>query len=210
MLKGSCLCGSVQWQFDGAPESATACNCTACRRYGVLWAYDYEGEGIHVSGTTKLDKWEDLPRDGRCIRDLWFSPPATHAPEGADPMELIRCSDVPVLSNSGVESHQLLFPENSSSTRVTITKVILGPGAINPRHRHDASEQIWVAISGSGSLLLGEARTLPFLEGDVVRFADGEMHGLENTGSVDFVYLSVTSPPINFRSAYSRPWSTAG
>ena len=19
-----------------------------------------------------LDKWEDLPRDGRCIRDMWF------------------------------------------------------------------------------------------------------------------------------------------
>ena len=24
-----------------------------CRRYGVLWAYDYEGEGIKVSGPTK-------------------------------------------------------------------------------------------------------------------------------------------------------------
>jgi hypothetical protein len=23
-----------------------------CRRYGELWAYDYEGEGIQVSGTT--------------------------------------------------------------------------------------------------------------------------------------------------------------
>lgn len=34
------------------PESATACNCTVCRRYGVLWAYDYEGEGIDVSGPT--------------------------------------------------------------------------------------------------------------------------------------------------------------
>jgi hypothetical protein len=111
------------------PESATACSCTACRRYGALWAYDHEGEGIHVSGATKayvrgtslgfhfcpecgcvaywrslepdaqgrrriavnlrltepepiahlpidhfdgLEKWEDLPRDGRCIRDLWF------------------------------------------------------------------------------------------------------------------------------------------
>ena len=53
MLQGSCYCGSVQWQFHGMPESATACNCTACRRYGVLWAYDYEGEGIHVSGATK-------------------------------------------------------------------------------------------------------------------------------------------------------------
>lgn len=130
MLQGACLCGAVRWTFRGLPESATACNCTACRRYGVLWAYDYEGEGIAVEGETQayvrgdslgfhfcpscgcvacwralrpneagrrriavnlrlttepgliaelpidhfdgLDSWEDLPRDGRCIRDLWF------------------------------------------------------------------------------------------------------------------------------------------
>ena len=130
MLEGSCHCGSIRWQFRGIPDSATACNCTACRRYGALWAYDHEGEAIHVSGPATayvrgkslgfhfcpqcgcvaywrslepgadgrrriavnlrlatdpgaiahlpidhfdgLDKWEDLPRDGRCIRDLWF------------------------------------------------------------------------------------------------------------------------------------------
>ena len=52
MIEGSCLCGSVRWRFDGQPDGATACNCTACRRYGTLWAYDYVDEGIHVSGTT--------------------------------------------------------------------------------------------------------------------------------------------------------------
>lgn len=130
MIEGSCHCGSVRWQFRGMPDSATACNCTACRRYGALWAYDHEGKGIHVSGPAAayvrgkslgfhfcpqcgcvaywrsleagadgrrriavnlrlandpatiahlpidhfdgLEKWEDLPRDGRCIRDLWF------------------------------------------------------------------------------------------------------------------------------------------
>jgi len=130
MLEGSCLCGAVTWTFEAMPESATACNCTACRRYGVLWIYDYEGEGIRVSGKTRafvrsdgslgfhfcpdcgcvaywrslqphqdgrrriavnvrlsepetvahlpidhfdgLDEFEDLPRDGRCVRDYWF------------------------------------------------------------------------------------------------------------------------------------------
>jgi hypothetical protein len=129
MIKGSCLCGSVRWQFEGDPDGATACNCTACRRYGVLWAYDYEGEGIKVSGKTQpyvrgrslefhfcpncgcvafwraqtkneegrlriavnlrlaepeavakipidhfdgLNKFEDLPRDSRCVADYWF------------------------------------------------------------------------------------------------------------------------------------------
>jgi hypothetical protein len=129
MINGSCHCATVTWQFRGTPESATACNCTACRRYGVLWIYDYEDEGITVSGPTTayirgkalsfnfcpkcgcvaywrsldvgqdgrrriavnvrlaepgtvahlpidhfdgLDKFEDLPRDGRCVSDLWF------------------------------------------------------------------------------------------------------------------------------------------
>ena len=130
MLEGSCHCGAVTWRFDAAVESATACNCTVCRRYGVLWIYDYENEGVHVSGPTKsylrgdktlgfhfcpacacvvywrglrtdkdgrrrlavnvrlsepetvahlsidhfdgLDKFEDLPRDGRCVADYWF------------------------------------------------------------------------------------------------------------------------------------------
>lgn len=53
MIKGACLCGAVHWAFAGEPDGATACNCTACRRYGVLWAYDYENEGIVVSGTTR-------------------------------------------------------------------------------------------------------------------------------------------------------------
>ena len=130
MIEGSCLCSAVTWAFDDIPESATACNCTACRRYGALWAYDYEDGRIKVTGKTNaylragaslgfhfcpecgcvaywrslepnqegrrriavnlrltepdpiahlpidhfdgLDRWEDLPRDGRCIRDLWF------------------------------------------------------------------------------------------------------------------------------------------
>lgn len=53
MIDGACHCGAVQWWFEGLPDSATACNCTVCRRYGVLWAYGYENEGIHVSGITQ-------------------------------------------------------------------------------------------------------------------------------------------------------------
>ena len=48
MIRGSCHCGSIHWEFDGVPESATACNCTACRRIGALWAYDWDNEGIRI------------------------------------------------------------------------------------------------------------------------------------------------------------------
>ena len=111
----------------------TACNCTLCRRYGALWAYDYENERIRIFGPSAtysrvgkedpsleihfcprcaavlcwrglrlhsdgrrrmavnlrlaqpdavadlpiqhfdgLESFDDLPDDGRCVRDLWF------------------------------------------------------------------------------------------------------------------------------------------
>ena len=130
MLTGSCHCGAVRWTFEGDPGSATACNCTVCRRYGTLWIYDYEGERVQVTGPTTayarpdatltfnfcatcgcvvawrslkpdadgrrrmavnvrlaepeavadlpidpfdgLETFQDLPRDGRTVRNLWF------------------------------------------------------------------------------------------------------------------------------------------
>ena len=117
-------------------------------------------------------------------------------------MEFIKCENIIELSNPGVVSRQLINPENSKSERVTITEVHLEVGAIQPRHKHDTSEQIWYAIQGTGKLLLSEEKELPFTAGDVVRFADDEIHGLLNDGDTEFVYISVTSPSINFGYAY--------
>jgi hypothetical protein len=129
MLEGSCHCGAVTWQYDGEPEGATACNCSVCRRYGVLWIYGHEGEGVRLEGPSQayvrgegiefhfcprcgcvaawrglrtddngkrrlavnvrlaepevvakipidhfdgLNTFDDLPRDGRCVKDYWF------------------------------------------------------------------------------------------------------------------------------------------
>jgi len=132
-LTGACHCGAAHWTIEGDPGPATACNCTLCRRYGALWAYDYENERIRIFGPSiaytrvgkadpaleirfcptcgcvlcwrglrlgpdgrrriavnlrlappeaveglpidhfdGLDTFDDLPRDGKCVRDLWF------------------------------------------------------------------------------------------------------------------------------------------
>lgn len=52
-LTGSCHCGAPGWTLGGDPGGITACNCTLCRRYGTLWAYDYENERITVTGLTR-------------------------------------------------------------------------------------------------------------------------------------------------------------
>lgn len=119
-------------------------------------------------------------------------------------MEFLTSDRFKVLSNPGVTSVQLLSPHNSTSNRVTVTRVTVEPGAVQPPHIHASSEQIWLAVSGSGTLLLAEGATHPFCAGNVARFADGDLHGFKNTGSQPFVYLSVTSPPIDFSYAYVR------
>ena len=119
-------------------------------------------------------------------------------------MEIIRNGSATALSKPGVQSEQLIFPENSPSRRVTITRVTVSPQAVNAPHRHESSEQIWVALAGRGTLLLDQERTEPFAAGDVARFADGDLHGLHNTGDAPFVYIAVTSPPIDFRPAYAQ------
>jgi quercetin dioxygenase-like cupin family protein len=119
-------------------------------------------------------------------------------------VEIIRSSECTVLRKSGLTTRQLLFPENSSSERVTITRITVAPGGKNPLHRHAESEQIWVALKGSGHLLLEGGTTMPFGEGDIVRFEDGDLHGFENTTKAEFEYIAITAPPVNFRTSYKE------
>ena len=127
-LEGRCHCGALGWRLQGQPSSATACNCTVCRRYGVLWAYGHEDQDITTDGLSVayrrgraidfhfcpacgcvshwraqtvqddgrrriavnlrltdpervaalpidhfdgLNTFDDLPRDGKCVGDLW-------------------------------------------------------------------------------------------------------------------------------------------
>lgn len=119
-------------------------------------------------------------------------------------MEFIKKDNIAELSNPGVVSRQLLNPENSESVRVTITEVHLESGATQPRHSHESSEQIWYAVKGRGVLLLADNEEKLFDAGDVVRFGDGDIHGIHNDSDEEFIYISVTSPPIDFGYAYQK------
>lgn len=53
MITGTCHCGAAHWTLEGEPGRITACNCTLCRRYGALWAYDYVPGRIAVIGPVR-------------------------------------------------------------------------------------------------------------------------------------------------------------
>ena len=47
MLVGTCHCGAVRIEVPRRPRMLTNCNCSICRRYGVLWAY-YKAADVRI------------------------------------------------------------------------------------------------------------------------------------------------------------------
>ena len=59
MITTTCHCGAVTIQIPYRPETLTNCDCSICRRYGVLWAYYLRGE-VKItakSGATSAYSW---------------------------------------------------------------------------------------------------------------------------------------------------------
>jgi len=52
MLTGACHCGAVRVTVPRTPRTVTDCNCSICRRYGVLWAY-YKASTVRVEAKPK-------------------------------------------------------------------------------------------------------------------------------------------------------------
>ena len=60
MVSCSCHCGAVVLEIEEAPSEVTECNCSICRRYGVLWAY-YAPRQVRISRPAPTDTylWDD-------------------------------------------------------------------------------------------------------------------------------------------------------
>jgi hypothetical protein len=60
MIKASCHCGAITLEIDVPPKEVTECNCSICRRYGVLWAY-YALAQVRIpsAAPTQVYLWDD-------------------------------------------------------------------------------------------------------------------------------------------------------
>lgn len=57
MLLATCHCGSVSIELARPPTDVTDCNCSICRRYGVLWAY-FAPEEVRISTPQGTDTYQ--------------------------------------------------------------------------------------------------------------------------------------------------------
>ncbi len=65
MTEASCHCGAVRLRLAHAPAEVTECNCSICRRYGVIWAY-YRPEEVRLvppHAATDTYAWDDRSLD---------------------------------------------------------------------------------------------------------------------------------------------------
>ena len=59
MIEATCHCGAVRLEIEMPPETVTDCNCSICRRYGVLWAY-YSPKDVRIApAATDIYMWDD-------------------------------------------------------------------------------------------------------------------------------------------------------
>jgi hypothetical protein len=58
VIEASCHCGAVRLTVDTAPETVTDCNCSICRRSGMLCAY-YSPTRVRIVGATDVYMWGD-------------------------------------------------------------------------------------------------------------------------------------------------------
>ncbi len=52
----TCHCGAVEMGVARAPTEVTDCNCSLCRRYGVLWAY-YDAPDLTLPDETLTERY---------------------------------------------------------------------------------------------------------------------------------------------------------
>lgn len=79
------------------------------------------------------------------------------------------------------------------SPRFFLDVYVVGPGQAQTPHVHDASDKVYVVLSGSGRIRVG-ATVHPVREGHAVLCPAGSAHGVENAGPADLRLLVFMAP----------------
>jgi hypothetical protein len=58
VIEATCHCGAVHIEVETAPAEVTSCNCSICRRTGMLRTY-YTLKQVRISGETDTYAWGD-------------------------------------------------------------------------------------------------------------------------------------------------------
>ena len=71
--------------------------------------------------------------------------------------------------------------DNANLDKLIVSKTVLHPGKETGGHNHSGQEEVYVFMSGRGSMLVG-TKTYDVKKGSIVLIPDGDFHKVWNTG----------------------------
>jgi hypothetical protein len=120
MIRGSCLCGQVRFELEGAPQFINHCHCSMCRKaHGAAFGsfLHSDGSGFRwLSGQTHITNYPSSPGNVRAFCSVCGS-------------------NVPVLEDEG---QHVIIPAGSLDTDPIVRPVV---------HIHTASRAPWFEIT---------------------------------------------------------------
>ena len=99
----------------------------------------------------------------------------------------------------GQDSYLLLTKGQFGSRNLAITWVDCAPGSEQRLHAHEAQEQVYVIVSGSGLMkVAGEEQEVG--PGTMVFVPPRSEHAIRNIGDGTLTYVSATAPPFELEA----------
>jgi mannose-6-phosphate isomerase-like protein (cupin superfamily) len=118
-----------------------------------------------------------------------------------------RLSDAAVTEVHGLRPHILMDAGELGSRNLSVNWLEVPPGVKEELRSHDESEQVYVVVSGAGTMsATGDTQTLG--AGDLVLIPPATDHSVANDGEEPFALVSVQSPGVSAEELYSRRLAT--
>jgi mannose-6-phosphate isomerase-like protein (cupin superfamily) len=109
-------------------------------------------------------------------------------------MEIIhRDSCEPFVTKDGSIIRELLAHRNSSIANQSLAEATVPPGVRTQRHHHPKTEEIYYILRGTGIMEI-EGQLRQVVPGDAIAIGPGKSHRIENSGTVDLVFLCCCAP----------------
>jgi len=114
-----------------------------------------------------------------------------------------RLADTPVLELHQLRSKVLMDAGELGSRHMTITWLEVAPGVSESLRSHGEAEQVYVVVSGSGTLsATGSPETLG--PGDLALIPPASDHTIANEGDAPLVIVSAQSPAVSADETFSN------
>jgi mannose-6-phosphate isomerase-like protein (cupin superfamily) len=114
-----------------------------------------------------------------------------------------RLSEAAVKDWHQLSSHILMDAGELGSRHMTVTWIEVPPGASETLHSHEEAEQVYVVVSGAGTLsAAGDSETLE--PGDLALIPPASDHTIANDGEGELALVSVQSPAVSVDENFGR------